>query len=173
MMTIAALGELMGSLLAYPREDYRERLEACIRALQEDYTRPGQLLESFRDRIRALPLEDLEELYTQTFDINPVCCLEVGWQLFGEEYARGAFLVDMRRMLQECAIPESKELPDHMSHALALLDRLGPQPARTLAVEAVLPALKKMLAALAGKENPFEIVLTTIESVLHERFAAR
>ncbi len=41
-----------------------------------------------------------EELYTRTFDLNPVCALEIGWHLFGEDYERGAFLVRMRDQLR-------------------------------------------------------------------------
>ena len=114
--------------------------------------------------------EELEELYTLTFDINPLCCLEVGWQLFGEEYERGAFLVEMRQLLRDCGVPESTELPDHLEHALAVLERLSQQSAGELAGKSVLPALKKMIGGLAGKENPFENVLQAIESVLQERY---
>ena len=34
-------------------------------------------------------LWQIEETFTRTFDVNPACALEVGWHLFGEEYARG------------------------------------------------------------------------------------
>ena len=65
---------------------------------------------------------ELEELYTRTFDINPVCSLEVGWHLFGEDYNRGAFLVRMRGLLREHGIEEGAELPDHLESVLRVLD---------------------------------------------------
>ena len=54
-----------------------ESLEAATR---DHHRRPGRP-------------EQIQELYTRTFDINPVCTLEIGWHIFGEDYARGALLV--------------------------------------------------------------------------------
>ena len=66
-------------------------------------------------------LHELEETYARTFDINPACALEVGWHLFGEEYARGLFLVRLRGEMREHGVEESSELPDHITHVLALI----------------------------------------------------
>jgi nitrate reductase delta subunit len=172
-MTVLGICDRLGALLAYPRAGYQASLAECMSELPALHADASALLRPFFDRVREMPIEDLEELYTHTFDINPLCCLEVGWQLFGEEYARGAFLVDMRKMLRDCGVPESTELPDHMAHALAVLDRLAPESAAELAGNAVLPALKKMIDGLAGKENPFEHVLKAIASVLQERYLTR
>ena len=66
----------------------------------------------------------LEEAFTGTFDVNPACALEVGWHLFGEEYARGMFLVRMREELRKYGLAESSELPDHVSHVLAIVNAI-------------------------------------------------
>ena len=66
-------------------------------------------------------LWEVEEAFTRTFDVNPTCALEVGWHLFGEEYARGMFLVRMREELRKYSLPESAELPDHIAHVLAVV----------------------------------------------------
>ncbi len=105
---------------------------------------------------------EFEELYTQTFDLNPVCSLEVGWHLFGEEYARGAFLVRMREELRKHGIPEATELPDHLTYALRLVERMAPADAGEFSARYLVPALDKMLAALEGKGNPYESVLREI-----------
>lgn len=108
----------------------------------------------------------LEELYTRTFDVNPVCSLETGWHLFGEDYNRGAFLVRLRGLLREHGVEESTELPDHLETVLRLLDAMEEKEASALAREFVLPAVAKMRAALAGSNNPYGAVLEEIERVL-------
>jgi len=80
--------------------------------------------------------------------MNPVSTLEIGWHLFGEQYERGEFLVNMRGRLREAGIPEIGELPDHLLHVLPLLDRLDPQDARAFADTFVLPALEKIAAGM-------------------------
>lgn len=171
MIATVTTYDLLASLVAYPQVGYASRLEECARKLAEEHPQAGTFLQPFLEHARGLTVEDLEELYTRTFDINPVCCLEVGWQLFGEEYERGSFLVKMRKMLREANLAESTELPDHLVHVLALLGQLDRDGADELAASAVLPALKKMLDGLAGKDNPYENVLKAIESVLWERHA--
>lgn len=165
--------DLLASLVAYPQPGYADRLERCATKLASEHPKAGATLQPFLELSRATSVEDLEELYTRTFDINPVCCLEVGWQLFGDEYERGSFLVKMRKHLREAGIPETHELPDHMVHVIALLGRLDRGGAGELTTSAVLPALGKMLNGLAGKDNPFENVLSAIEIVLSERHGAR
>jgi nitrate reductase delta subunit len=135
-------------------------LDAFARALE--YPRAGECLSQFPGET----LESLQELYTRTFDLNPVCSLEIGWHLFGEEYERGAFLVKMRQELRAHAIPESTELPDHLTHVLRLMSNLEPDEAAALASRFVLPAIEKMLAGLEGKGNPYEAVLRNVRDAL-------
>ena len=86
-----------------------------------------------RRPVRPLPLSatprpilddtQLEELYTRTFDLNPVCTPEVGWHIYGEQYRRGRFLVQARELLKIVGVDERGELPDHL---MSLLPAGGP-----------------------------------------------
>lgn len=111
----------------------------------------------------------LEELYTRTFDINPVCSLEIGWHLYGEDYNRGAFLVRMRALLRELGIEEGAELPDHLETALRALATMPPEEADSLARRFVLPAVQKMRAGFPAEGNPYAAVLAEVERFLTER----
>jgi len=113
---------------------------------------------------------DLEELYTRTFDVNPVCALETGWHLFGEDYNRGAFLVRMRGLLREYGIEEGAELPDHLANALRVLPAMPGDQAMGLAREFVLPAVIKMRAGFASPDNPYGAVLAEVERFLRDRY---
>lgn len=158
----------MAALLAYPEPDYRDRLDACLRAFEpaHDGGRCLAPLQQFRAVIEDLDIPQLQELFIQTFDLNPVCSLEMGWHLFGENYDRGLLLVRMRRELRRHGLVEASELPDHLSHALLLLDRMERETAADFAAAIVLPALAKMLQAMKGKLNPFENILLAAEQAL-------
>lgn len=157
---------LLARLLEYPREGFAHEAERCRQSLELAEPEAASYMANFRNRARGLTTEQLQELFTQTFDLNPLCVLEVGWQLFGEEYKRGEFLVKMRQELRRYGLPESCELPDHLTHVLKLLSSLEPQEADRFVEGFVLPALEKMLAGMRGKGILFEDILLAIRVVL-------
>ncbi len=165
-MEPTGLWDRLGALFRYPGEDYLEVARGCHQALRTMAPEAAARLAPFLDRLRDLPTEARQELYTATFDLNPACAPEVGWHLFGENYERGAFLVKMRRQLQRFRLGEAGELPDHLSLALAVLGRMPAEEAGEFATACLLPALGKMRASLAGKDNPFEAVLEAIMLLL-------
>ena len=109
-----------------------------------------------------------QELYVQTFEFNPACTLEIGWHLFGENYERGEFLVRMRALLRRYGIVETNELPDHLTHLLALIPRLDRGEAAELAGQHILPALAKIRQVL--NDNPYAQRIAAIEDTLQTDF---
>ncbi len=166
MVTTCTLYDDLAGLLAYPDEGYRERLERCRQALAEHFPEAAALLARFAERTAGLRPEEFEELYTHTFDLNPVCALEVGWHLYGENYSRGDFLVTMRQQLRKFGLPESSELPDHLTHVLPAVGRMEQHEAHQFTTTYVLPALTKMLAGLGQKDSPYTDVLEAVRAVL-------
>lgn len=161
-----ALG-LAACLFTYPGAGYVKD----IRCFEEATKGRGQDLQArvgrFRRALEPLTPQAREELYTRTFDLNPVCCLEIGWHLFGEHYERGRFLVDMRRTLRGLGLSESGELPDHLSHVLSALGFAEDHGLQALAGMA-LHAVDRMLACIRGKQNPFEDLLEVVRHILAE-----
>jgi nitrate reductase molybdenum cofactor assembly chaperone len=107
--------------------------------------------ETYADRAAACAAVTGQEAFIQAFDMNPNATLEIGWHLFGEQYERGEFLVDLRGRLRAAEIPETGELPDHLLHVLPLLERLEPEDARRFAEKFLLPALEKIEAGLPAE----------------------
>jgi nitrate reductase delta subunit len=164
--------DCLAKLLAYPQGDYRDKLDACRRNMADVVPEAASLLDQFAVGLAGRSVEEIEELYTQTFDLNPVCSLEVGWHLFGENYSRGEFLVVMRQELRRYGLPESSELPDHLTHVLRALGHMETPEADRFIRTYVLPALQKMLAALAEKDSPWTLLLEAIRCVLTSPYAA-
>jgi len=159
--------DLLAVLLDYPQDDdFREQLTRCADVLEGGYSAARRTLQPLRDLVAEMSLEQAQEMYTRTFDINPVCTLEVGWHIYGEDYGRGEFLVKMRQQLREMNLPESQELPDHLTHVLSIFGRLSGEEAEQLAARYVLPALDKMLAGMSETEHPYRAVLEAIVSVV-------
>lgn len=167
MMNPGAGGyESLGRLLRYPDETFHERLATCRSRVKQADPKAAEEVEQFAEGVEGLSIEQLQELATRTFDLNPVCSLEVGWQLFGEEYSRGTFLVAMRNLLRENGVKESVELPDHLTHILPLLDRLESHDRVQFNDKYLKPALTKMLAAFEGKQTAYVHVLRACDAML-------
>ncbi|MFO0969856.1 MAG: molecular chaperone TorD family protein [Gemmataceae bacterium] len=163
--------DLLAGLLAYPGERTHSLLDACRDQVQRTPD-AAAALDAFAAQIEGRTTEDLQELYTQAFDLNPLCSLEIGWQLFGENYSRGEFLVEMRQTLRRLGVPESTELPDHLTHALLALARMPGREADRFASKYLLPALDKMLQGLAGKNCPYESVLAALKALVLSPYGA-
>ena len=129
-------------------------------------------LQEFKKFVEHLTIEEMEELYTRTFDINPVANLEIGWHLYGEQYERGAFLVKMRGLLRTHHIEESAELPDHLTHVLCLLGKMEKAVADEFAAKYLLPALDKILEGFKEQSNPYEHVLRSLKSFIEHQHLA-
>lgn len=114
-----------------------------------------------------------EELFVGTFELNPVCALEVGWQVYGEQYARGTFLVKLRELTREAGLEAPTELPDHLSNVLLVIGRVPEDTAHKLAVTFTLPALARMAEKLpADDANPYGGLLAATTRILERAFGA-
>ena len=166
-MQNAAIYNALVALLTYPDADYPQRIEASVQVAPQECRGP---LEQFALQMRGLATDELQELFTRTFDLNPMCSLELGWHLFGENYERGLLLVRVREELRRHELKESTELPDHLTHVLRLVERMEHEAAADFVAACVLPALEKMLQATRDKKNPFENVLLAVRSLLRSQF---
>lgn len=156
----------IGRLLTYPEESTVRTAEFLYIVLQGELIEAAKEAARFGAYLEQHSQEEVEETFTRTFDVNPLSALEVGWHLFGEEYARGMFLVRMREELRRYGIPESVELPDHLSQVLAVVAAMPEQEAARFVRACVQPAVEKMNSALANKESPYRHVIACLAVIL-------
>ena len=143
----------LARLFEYPDDSYVER---CRQA--------G--LHEFASEMDKLSPSQIQEQFIATFDWNPATALDLGWHLYGEQYARGEFLVRVREELRRYGIPESTELPDHLTHVLPLLARMDSTEATGFAREFVAPAVAKLVSALDQKKTPFALLMRAVREAL-------
>ncbi len=129
---------------------------------------PSQRLDfapEFFDETSHVSLSGLQELYTNTFDLNPVATLEIGWHLWGEQYERGRFLADLRALQERLGIDAGCELPDHLTVLLPTIAASDNEELRGYCTKAI----DKILKPLEEHGNPYRHLLRAAVIALGER----
>jgi len=165
------LYDLFADLLGYPTVDLPTQAETCIAQLRPIQPKSAAALEKFSTALTGRTLAQNEELYTVTFDMQPVCYPYVGYHLFGESYKRGAFMAQLNEAYHAFGYSAGDELPDHVP---AILRFLGLDSAnregdfcQALLKEGLIPALGKMRQAFGEQsENPYASLLIALQLAL-------
>lgn len=167
----SSLFDLFAALLEYPSAETTEQARDCLEQLKPTHPETAEALEKFVRRLDQLSLEKMRELYTVTFDMQPVCYPYVGYHLFGESYKRGAFMAQLNEPYHSCGYSAGQELPDHLAVILRFLgldstNRSG-EFCHVLINEGLIPTLEKMLKVFgAESENPYAGLLSALHLLL-------
>ena len=167
----STLYDLFADLLQYPTLATSLKAGHCYERLQQSQPDAAPLLESFYHAMDQRSLQQMQELYTVIFDVQPVCYPYLGYQLFGESYKRGAFMAQLNEAYHAAGYSAEHELPDHIAVVLHFigLDSANRQGdfCQSLLNEGVIPALEKMLKTFGEQsENPDFGLLTALQSFL-------
>ncbi len=168
-MSYTPLYNNLASILAYPSGDIYRQTELLSQQVLKAEPEQAKVMETFYNFVIESRLEHIEESFTRSFDMNPSCCLELGWHLYGEDYQRGVFLVNMRQSLKEEQLDENAELPDHLSHCLRLFTLLEPEDREVFSQKYMQPAITKIRTSLEP-ENPYTCVIDLVQHLLVEEY---
>jgi nitrate reductase delta subunit len=157
----------LSGVLEYPTEDWFSRLEEC-KALSLLTERAGsEYFSGFCLEIHKFSLSELQEHYTRTFDLSPVCALEVGYHLFGEDYKRGEFLARLRETENPYELGQEQQLPDYLPVVLRLLGQMKDSEERAAMIGyCLIPALKIMNETFEKKQNIYGNVIRFLLATL-------
>ena len=159
--------EILADLLDYPVADWQSRCDECKDSLTAESESFVSQFSLFASETERLSLSDLQELYTRTFDLSPVCALDIGYHLFGENYKRGVFLANLRETEAPFDLGQEHQLPDYLPVLLRLLTKLTDEELRSaLIVDCMIPALEKMLKTLSEGENPYRHLIAAVRATL-------
>ena len=92
-----------------PPRDWHAKAAECAALIGAAQPQAAALLESFRGFAEETPLGKLQEVYSGFFDLNSICHPYVGYQLFGENYKRSAFLVELKKSLSRRGIRSGRQ----------------------------------------------------------------
>ncbi len=158
--------------LEYPTPDTANTIAHAAKPLDEGDEMRRPLL-NLAGWLNVSARGKAEEWYSQIFDLSPVCTLNLGFHLFGEQYERGAFLAGLVAECRAAGVPLGTDLPDYLPTILRLLARIEDRAdAQILCGHAVLPALTRMNEALVDSKAPWAKVLAALPALLEERLEA-
>jgi nitrate reductase assembly molybdenum cofactor insertion protein NarJ len=126
-------------------------------------------LNPFIAHINEKPLSFQQEYYIRTFDVQAICSLDIGYVLFGEDYRRGVFLVNIKKEQIKACNDCGSELPDHLPNILTLLPKIqDPDLAEELIYSLLIPAIHEIIAKFRNGDNLYkgllEILVTIMET---------
>jgi nitrate reductase assembly molybdenum cofactor insertion protein NarJ len=136
----------LADIFRYPEVDYRLKIASCKDLLCEKYPEAYEAYCHFTRVAESFDTWTLEEIYTRTFHIQAICYLDLGYVIFGEDYKRGEFLVNMKREQKEAENDCGYDLPDNLVNILTLLPKLKDYDfAIELCRRILVPGVSKML----------------------------
>lgn len=137
---------VLADLYAYPTEGYLERIDRVREFLAEHYPAAAEYIDTFRRLLPSEDLEELQELYTRSFDVQAITTLDVGYVLFGEDYKRGELLSNLMREHRLAGNDCGTELGDNLPNLLRLMAKMQDEELVIELVEQILaPALRVMI----------------------------
>jgi len=153
MINSACYGRL-APLFDYPREDYPILVESARRLLSTSHPRAARQLESFAEVLppgaRMLSrdgLDEMQEIFTRSFDVQATTTLSVGYIAFGDDYKRAELLVNLSREHRAAGVDCGTELADHLPNILRLIARWQePDLVTELVHEILHPSVEQMIA---------------------------
>ena len=165
---------LFAAALDYPGPALAEDARACRGLLAQFSSEAAGRMEEFGVFLAQTHPGQVQEVYTNAFDLQPVCYPYVGYQLFGESYKRGMFLVKLQEEYRARGFSAGSELPDHLPVMLRFLSVLAARGDTELEDElvcqCVAPALSKIVGAFKDKGNPYGVVARALLDTLKKVF---
>lgn len=139
--------KLFAELFKYPSGEFVAKVAECQAKLDKDYPDAAVQLQVFSDYMNQSDDDLREELYTKTFDVQPICYLDLGYVIFGEDYKRGAFLLHMQNEQKQLENDCGTDLSDNICNVLTLIAKHKDEKfVNELATQIIIVGVKKMIA---------------------------
>jgi len=134
-------------LFDYPTNGFPDKVNEVQDFLTKNKPEATPLLKPFIDFLNSVSIEEVQELFTRSFEVQAVTTLDLGYLLFGDDYKRAELLVNLSKEHKKAGNNCGIELADHLPNLLRLLSKMDDLTLRDeLVVKLLGPALKKMLA---------------------------
>ena len=138
--------QLLAELFRYPDGEFLWKIEAAKNWLKASYPEAAAELEFFYRELPRTDLDQIQALYTRSFDVQAITTLDVAYVLFGDDYKRGEILANLNREHIKFQTDCGVELADYLPNLLSLIAKLEDgELLRELVQEILAPALQKMI----------------------------
>ena len=139
--------ELLSHLFLYPKnESDFKKIKDIHTYLSDTLPEAAEAMKLFMEFADSSTLEEMQELFLRSFDIQAITTLDIGFILFGEDYKRGQLLVHLNVEHREAGNVCHTELADHLPYVLCMLPKMKDETLRNeIATRLLLPAIVKMI----------------------------
>ncbi len=145
--------EQLAKLFDYPQDDVPRLARGLLESLRSDYPVATAALERF---VHLLPggdevltpdeRDEVQELFTRSFQVQAATTLDIGFIAFGDDYKRAELLVNLKREQRLVDVDCGSELADHLPNILRLIARWADEDTCEEFVDLILhPSLEKMV----------------------------
>ncbi|MEZ5068818.1 MAG: hypothetical protein R2847_10185 [Bacteroidia bacterium] len=113
--------------------------------LSKNYPEVVDEMKVFEEYIQAMRAMARRTFYKNIYDVQPICYLDLGYVIWGEDYKRGTFLLHAAgtgSSRQYCG----NELPDNISNILTLFTKTNDRELLDELAVKILIRSKKMIA---------------------------
>lgn len=167
-MTAQAFEQLctdMSVLLCHPAGDH---MDVLIKVMDSGVNKQAENhLRAYKTAISDLSTLELQELYTRTFDLNPMCSPALSVHLFGvESFKRSHLMVGLLDLYSAAEFPIAGELADHMSTIVRFLPIAPNEQRSEISQYILLPGLSKIAEFLETKSSPYANLIKATTKVI-------
>lgn len=143
----------LAKFLSYPTKSFGRDLDKAFAEFSKTHPDIAESLLPFMNYVHNTSLEETEEIFNRTFDVQALTTLDIGYVLFGDDYKRGQLLVHLGNEHSAVQNDCYGELADHLPNVLRLLPLLKDEMLRQELVQRIiLPALSKMQSEFGEKQ---------------------
>jgi nitrate reductase molybdenum cofactor assembly chaperone NarJ/NarW len=164
----------LAPLMDYPSDGYLERLKEIAGNIKAEYPDAASEIVAFLYEDHGDQFPKLQELYTRTFDMAPVCYPYLSSYLYGDEnFARGDLMFRLQEQYSRHGLDTKGELPDHIGIVLRFTEFLDQEELEDLVQYCLRQPLAEMVILLDGANSPFARLARAIKYVFDRDFPER
>lgn len=156
-----------GELLSYPTDRLKMTAADCYDQLKQSAPDAAKVFEEFLQYLDQQSTRQIQESFTSAFDLQALCQPYVGYQLCGESQARTIFMMKLKELYESHNFSCGTELPDHLNVLLCYIGSINdPKGNAEIVVDALLPAVKKIVAEDEMQTHPYLPLVKSLELYL-------
>ncbi len=165
----------LARIVEYPWEDIRGMVDECIEMLRHHPEYPPEVreeVEKFKKETEGMSLDELQELYSYTFEFSSDYTIDMGYHLY-DGFKRANHLLKMKQIYREQGFPYDEvakgELPDNLVVILKFLDGLTDvEVEKDIKENFLIKALEKLYKnfELTNNECPYRHIIRALLLVI-------
>lgn len=154
-----ALGEL-SYILSYPDGSTLQTVHNWRNRYSGRFPKAGSYVADFEKFACGNTTQRLEEIYTRTFDMAPLCNPYISAHLYGDEsFDRGTLMSKLDERYRQDNFKTDGELPDHLRIMLRFAPKFSQEELSELNQYCLSGPVKAMCESIKEQDNPYWFLL--------------